>query len=87
MFRKSSKHGRRPAWVSEELLAELKHKKEVQRKWKQSWATHEENRDIALACREAIRKFKAQLEVKKKEGCERELYHITEEVYHFTEVH
>jgi len=42
MFRKSSKRGRRPAWISKELLTELKHKKEVQRKWKQQWAAQEE---------------------------------------------
>lgn len=47
MFRKSSNHGRKPAWVSKELLIELKHKKEVQRKWKQQWATQE---DIQRHC-------------------------------------
>lgn len=66
MFRKSSNHGRRPAWISEELLIELKRQKEVQRKWKQQWATQEEYRDTTSACRDRIRKFKAQLELKKK---------------------
>lgn len=66
VFRKSSKHGRRPAWISEELFMELKHKKKVQRKWKQLRATQEAYRDIASACRDRIRKFRAQLELTKK---------------------
>lgn len=45
---------------------ELKHKKEVQRKWKQLRATQEAYRDVASVCRDRIRKFRAQLELTKK---------------------
>lgn len=55
-----TKHRRRPARLSEELRL----KEKAQGKWKQWWVTLEEHRDIALACRERIWKFKAQLELK-----------------------
>ncbi|KAK4827964.1 hypothetical protein QYF61_022666 [Mycteria americana] len=42
MCRKSSKHGNRPAWVNMELLTELKHEKEVHRRWKPGEAMWEE---------------------------------------------
>ena len=46
MSKKSSKGGRRPAWMNKELLAKLKQKKEVYRRWKQGQATWEEYRDV-----------------------------------------
>lgn len=33
-------------WVNKELLAELKHKKEAYRVWKQGWVTWEAYRNI-----------------------------------------
>lgn len=41
----TSKDARRPAWMSEELLAECRHIKEVYRRWKQGQVTAEEYRD------------------------------------------
>ena len=35
MCRKSSKGGRRHAWLNKELLTKLKHKKEAYKKWKE----------------------------------------------------
>ncbi|GAB0204057.1 hypothetical protein GRJ2_002871300 [Grus japonensis] len=61
--RKSSKGGRRPAWMSKELLEKLKGKKEVYRMWKKGMATWEENRDVVRVCRDATRKAKAHLEL------------------------
>ncbi|GAB0207763.1 hypothetical protein GRJ2_003242000 [Grus japonensis] len=61
--RKSSKGGRRPAWMSKELLEKLKGKKEVYRMWKKGLATWEEYRDVVRECRGATRKAKAHLEL------------------------
>jgi len=51
-----SKGGRRPAWMSKELLAELKWKKKVCEMWKEGQATWEEYRNTVRACTEATRK-------------------------------
>lgn len=59
-FRKSSKHRRRPAQLSEELRLK-------RRRHRESGSTDElpwRNTDVSLACRERIWKFKAQLELK-----------------------
>ncbi|GAB0207239.1 mitochondrial enolase superfamily member 1 [Grus japonensis] len=61
--RKTSKGGRRPAWISKELLEKLKGKKEVYRMWKKGMATWEEYRDVVRECRDATRKAKAHLEL------------------------
>ncbi|GAB0204864.1 mitochondrial enolase superfamily member 1 [Grus japonensis] len=61
--KKSSKGGRRPAWMSKELLEKLKGKKEVYRMWKKGLATWEEYRDVVRECRDATRKAKAHLEL------------------------
>ncbi|XP_068809548.1 uncharacterized protein [Struthio camelus] len=61
--KKSSKAGRRPAWMSKELLAKLQQKKEVYRMWKRGQATWEEYRDVVRVCRDATRKTKAHLEL------------------------
>uniref|UniRef100_A0A8B9PGQ4 Reverse transcriptase domain-containing protein n=1 Tax=Apteryx owenii TaxID=8824 RepID=A0A8B9PGQ4_APTOW len=63
MSRKSSKGGRRPAWMSKELLAKLNQKKEVYRKWKGGQATWEEYRNAVRVCRDVTRKAKARLEL------------------------
>jgi len=61
LSKKSSKVGRRPAWISKDLLAELKCKRKVYGMWKEGQATWEEYRNIVRACREATRKVKAHL--------------------------
>ncbi|KFP48157.1 hypothetical protein N323_05833, partial [Cathartes aura] len=53
--KKSGRGGRRPAWLSQELLAELKHKTKMHWQWRQG--------RMAWECREGIRKAKAQLEL------------------------
>jgi len=63
MNKKSSKGGRRPAWMSKKLLAKLKWKRKVHGMWKEGQATWEEYRNIVRACREATRKAKAHLEL------------------------
>ncbi|GAB0209109.1 mitochondrial enolase superfamily member 1 [Grus japonensis] len=61
--RKSSKGGRRPAWMSKELPEKLKGKKEVYRMWKKGLPTWEEYRDVVRLRRDATRKAKAHLEL------------------------
>ncbi|GAB0204618.1 mitochondrial enolase superfamily member 1 [Grus japonensis] len=61
--RKSSKGGRRLAWMSKELLEKLKRKKEVYRIWRKGAATWEEYRDVIRVCRHETRKAKAHLEL------------------------
>ncbi|GAB0183528.1 hypothetical protein GRJ2_000818100 [Grus japonensis] len=61
--KKPSKGGRRPAWISKELLEKLKGKKEVSSMWKKGLATWEEYRNVVRVCRDATRKAKAHLEL------------------------
>ena len=63
MSKKSSKGGKRAAWMSKELLAKLKWKGKVYRRWKQGQDTCEEYRNIIRACREETRKAKPYLEL------------------------
>ncbi|KFQ60214.1 hypothetical protein N334_01909, partial [Pelecanus crispus] len=63
MCKKSGKEGRRPAWLSKDLLVRLKCKKEMHRQWNQGHVSWEEYRDTAQMCRHGIRKAKAQLEL------------------------
>ncbi|GAB0188533.1 mitochondrial enolase superfamily member 1 [Grus japonensis] len=63
MSKKSSKGGRRPAWMSKELLEKLKGKKKVYRMWKKGLDTWEEYRNVVRVCRDATRKAKAHLEL------------------------
>jgi len=62
--KKSSKGGRRHAWLNKELLAELRWKRKVHGMWKEGQATWEEYRNIVRECRDATRKAKAHLELK-----------------------
>jgi len=62
--RKSSKGGRRPAWMRKEILAELIQKRKIYGMWKEGQATWEECRNVVRACRDAMRKAKAHLELK-----------------------
>ncbi|KAK4810867.1 hypothetical protein QYF61_008839 [Mycteria americana] len=61
---KSSKRGRRPAWLNRELLLELRRKNKLYDLWKQGQDLHEDYRAVDCVCREKTRKAKAQLELK-----------------------
>ncbi|KAK4815291.1 hypothetical protein QYF61_026196 [Mycteria americana] len=61
--KKSGKEGKRPAWMSQDLLVKLKGKMEMHRQWKQGQIPWEEHRDTAWLCRDGVRKAKAQLEL------------------------
>ncbi|KFP63365.1 hypothetical protein N322_04034, partial [Cariama cristata] len=61
--KKADKEGKRPAWLSCDLLVKLKGKKEMHRQWKQGQVSFEEYRDTARLCRDGVRKAKAQLEL------------------------
>uniref|UniRef100_K7EYW4 Reverse transcriptase domain-containing protein n=1 Tax=Pelodiscus sinensis TaxID=13735 RepID=K7EYW4_PELSI len=59
---KRGKHGRRPDWLTGEILGELKHKKEAYKKWKLGQMTRERFKYIARECRGLIKKAKVQME-------------------------
>ncbi|KAK4825160.1 hypothetical protein QYF61_024549 [Mycteria americana] len=61
--RKLGKEGKRPAWLSRDMLVKLKSKRELHRQWKQGQVTWEEYRDAARLCRDGVRKAKAQLKL------------------------
>jgi len=62
--KKSSKGGRRPAWLNKKLLAEIRWKRRVHGMWKEGQATWEEYRNVVRACRDETRKVKAHPELK-----------------------
>jgi len=59
-----SKGGRRPAWLTKQLLGEIRWKRKVHGMWKEGQATPEEYRNVVRARRDATRKAKAHLELK-----------------------
>ncbi|KFP99488.1 hypothetical protein N329_04107, partial [Haliaeetus albicilla] len=61
--KKSGKEGKRPAWMSQDLLVKLKGKKEMHRQWKQGQVSWEDYRDATQLCRDGVRKAKAQPEL------------------------
>ena len=61
---KSSKRGRRPAWLNREFLLELGRKKRLDDLWKQGQALQEDYRAVVGIRREKTRKAKAQVELK-----------------------
>ncbi|KFP65292.1 hypothetical protein N322_12895, partial [Cariama cristata] len=61
--KKSGKEGKRPAWLSQDLLVKLKGKKEMLKQWKQGLVSWEEYRDAARLCRDGVRKAKAWMEL------------------------
>ncbi|KFQ20168.1 hypothetical protein N332_09221, partial [Mesitornis unicolor] len=61
--KKSGREGKRPAWMSRDLLAKLKGKMELHRQWKQGQVSWEEYMDVAWVCRDKVRKAKAWLEL------------------------
>ncbi|KAK4810454.1 LOW QUALITY PROTEIN: hypothetical protein QYF61_004234 [Mycteria americana] len=63
MCKKSGRGGQRPAWLSQDLLAKLKHKNKMHRQLRQGYTSWGDYRDMARECREGIRKAKAQMEL------------------------
>ncbi|PKU48865.1 hypothetical protein llap_836 [Limosa lapponica baueri] len=61
--KKSSKKGKRPAWLNHALLIKLKAKKELHRKFKQDQIAWKEYRYAARLCRDEVRKAKVWLEL------------------------
>jgi len=61
--KKSSKGGRKPAWMSKEFLAELRWKRKVHAMWNEGQATWDEYRIVVKACRDATKKAKVHLEL------------------------
>ncbi|KAK4810956.1 hypothetical protein QYF61_013364, partial [Mycteria americana] len=61
--RKTSRRGRRPAWLTRELWLKLRRKRRVYDLWKKGQATQEDYKGVARLCREKIRRAKAELEL------------------------
>ncbi|KAK4806799.1 hypothetical protein QYF61_005595 [Mycteria americana] len=61
--RKTSRWGRRPAWLTRELWLELRRKRRVYDLWKKGRATQEDYKGVARLCREKTRRAKAELEL------------------------
>ncbi|KAK4829261.1 hypothetical protein QYF61_002653 [Mycteria americana] len=62
-YRKTSRWGRRPAWLTRELWLELRKKRRVYDLWKKGRATQEDYKGVARLCREKMRRAKAELEL------------------------
>ena len=63
MCRKTSRQGRRPAWLNRDLWLDLKNKRRIYDLWKRGQVSHEDYKDVVKLCRESIRRAKAQLEL------------------------
>ncbi|XP_042743410.1 uncharacterized protein LOC122188845 [Lagopus leucura] len=63
-YRKASRRGRRPVWMSRELLSRLRKKKRVYVLWKRGQAGRGDYKEVAKVCREEVRKAKAHLELR-----------------------
>ncbi|PKU48587.1 rna-directed dna polymerase from mobile element jockey-like [Limosa lapponica baueri] len=63
MCRKTSRQGRRPAWLNRDLLLDLRNKRRVYNLWKRGQASHEDYKEVVKLCREKIRRAKEQLEL------------------------
>ncbi|KAK4816911.1 LOW QUALITY PROTEIN: hypothetical protein QYF61_024921 [Mycteria americana] len=61
--RKTSRQGRRPAWLNRELWLELRKKRRVYDLWKKGQASQEDYKGVVRLCREKIRRAKAELEL------------------------
>ena len=61
---KGSRWSKRPPWLNCKLLSLLKTKREAYQRWKSGLIPIENYKGIARACRDAVRKAKAQLELK-----------------------
>ena len=58
------KGGRKPAWMSKELIDKIKRKRKVYEMWKKGLSSWEEYRSVVRACRDTTRKAKAHLEMR-----------------------
>ncbi|PKU45711.1 nedd4-binding protein 2-like 2 [Limosa lapponica baueri] len=61
-YKKSGKEGKRPAWLSQDLVVKLKGKKEMNKQWKQGQVFWEEYRDTAWLHRDGVMKAAENLE-------------------------
>ncbi|KFQ76863.1 hypothetical protein N335_14424, partial [Phaethon lepturus] len=61
--KKSGKEGKRPAWLSRDLLGKLKGRKEMHKQWKQRQGSWDGYSNAARLCRDEVRRAKAQLEL------------------------
>ncbi|TRZ10607.1 hypothetical protein HGM15179_016504 [Zosterops borbonicus] len=61
--RKTSRRGKRPAWISKEVLDEIRNKKRMYRFWKEGQVPWEVFKGAARECRKKIREAKAQFEL------------------------
>ena len=61
--RKTSRRGRRLAWLNRDLWLDLKNKRRIYCLWKRGQVSHEDYKDVVKLCRENIRRAKVQLEL------------------------
>lgn len=61
LCKKSGKEGRRPTWMSKDLLVKLKHKIEMHKQWKQGYTSWKEYVGTSWVCRHEIMKAKEQI--------------------------
>ena len=61
--KKSDRQGRKPAWLSKDLLVRLRERKKKYKQWMQGRVAWEEYRDAVQMCRDGIRKDEAQMEL------------------------
>ncbi|TRZ12815.1 hypothetical protein HGM15179_014306 [Zosterops borbonicus] len=61
--RKTGRRGKRPAWISKEVLDEIRNKKRMYRFWKEGQVPWEVFKGAARECRKKIREAKAQFEL------------------------
>ena len=61
---KGSKRSKRPPWLNHERLGLLKSKREAYQRWRSGGLSVESYKGLARVCRNAVRKAKAQLELK-----------------------
>ena len=67
-----------PAWVNKELQTELRHKPEVNKKWKQGQMIQGDYRVVVWLCRNGVRKAKAGMELnlgRDVKGNKKQFYH------------
>ena len=61
---RGSKRSKRPPWLNHDLLGLLKSKREANQEWRSGELSAENYKGIARECRDAVRKAKAQFELK-----------------------
>lgn len=63
MSKKSRRGDKRLAWITTELLANFKHKKEIYEMWEKEQVTLEDYRNIIRVCRDVTRKTNAHFQL------------------------